>query len=57
MPLNSVLRRFAFYGFFELYFKKQASETSEACFVYPYLVYLMLYTLFCEAGRRFYPQD
>lgn len=57
MPLNSVLRRFAFYGFFELCFKKQASEPSEACFVYPYLVYLMLYTLFCEAGRRFYPQD
>lgn len=57
MPLNSVLRRFAFYGFFELYFKKQASETSEACFAYPYLIYLMLYTLFCEARRRFCPQD
>lgn len=48
MPLNSVLRRFAFFVFLQ---KKQASEKSEACFSNG--LFIMPYTLFCEATRRF----
>lgn len=38
MPLNFVLRRFAFYCHNIVLLKKQAPELSEACFVNSYLL-------------------
>lgn len=58
MPLNIVLRRFAFYCHNIVLLKKQAPELSEACFVSICICFrITLYSLFCEARHQFCPQD